>query len=203
MKKITKSDLKGLTEMFPVYSEVDMRSIVGGSSDIDIMAQYLLDQLNQYGQSSYSNGILTWNRFGSIYSYDFPDTDWSWTYYPMYSNPNAIPSNISGIVFSNNYDFFLSRLGGSMIGLGPSWDSYAEAINSKHVPGQNIIYVKTQMKDLLDKIDEQIIVHGSGANINPFVIMINTEPIPSGVSISAQIYFSETHNVSSIVYGYY
>jgi hypothetical protein len=41
MKKITKSDLKGLTEAFPLYEEEAMRKVVGGLEEKSVTRETL------------------------------------------------------------------------------------------------------------------------------------------------------------------
>lgn len=73
MKKISRSDLKGLSKMFPVYSEEAMRKIVGGAPIDDLIS--LVNEMCGYG-FGYSfidnNGNALWfssyNSFNNAYS---------------------------------------------------------------------------------------------------------------------------------------
>jgi hypothetical protein len=65
MKKITKSDLRGLTEIFPVYNEDSMRKVLGGLSLSEIESQ-LSAALGNQGYGFTDNlGNFLW-----FYSYD-------------------------------------------------------------------------------------------------------------------------------------
>jgi hypothetical protein len=60
MKKITKSDLDGLKLTFPVYGEEAMRKVLGGSSEIDIITEYLMQNLGPGLSFTDNRGNFFW-----------------------------------------------------------------------------------------------------------------------------------------------
>jgi hypothetical protein len=68
MKKITKNDLKGLMEMFPVYNEDVMRKVVGGLTIGEMEAQ-LMEALGNTGYGFTDNyGNYLWFRSYDAFS---------------------------------------------------------------------------------------------------------------------------------------
>jgi hypothetical protein len=64
MKKISKSDLRGLAERFPMYSKEIMRTVIGGYS-LNEMEQILMTNLGSSGTTyTDSNGNSFWDRSG-------------------------------------------------------------------------------------------------------------------------------------------
>jgi hypothetical protein len=98
MKKITKSDLKGLAETFPVCNEDTMRKVVGGVT-IDEVETYLRSYFGDIGYGfSDSWGNYFWSR-----SYDaFYDT-----YYYCQANNLPIGSNVSQFYLSDGYGGYI------------------------------------------------------------------------------------------------
>ena len=105
MKKITKSDLRGLTEMFPVYDEDAMRKIKGGDTLSD-----LTDFLQ--GQGGYSffddkQDFLWFNSYDSFFS--------SYSAYQYYGYVNF---NNPGYFFLYDGDGEYHRYYNSVYGFG-------------------------------------------------------------------------------------
>jgi hypothetical protein len=69
MKKISKSNLKGLMEMFPMYSNEAMRKMVGGLTDAEILSQLEAGLGNQgYGFFDNLGNMLWFSSYDSFFS---------------------------------------------------------------------------------------------------------------------------------------
>jgi hypothetical protein len=74
MKKITRNDLKGLTERFPIFNQEALQKVRGGYT-ADEIQDYLTSQLGNSGSGSYdANGNYYWSSGG----YDVTGFD-EWT----------------------------------------------------------------------------------------------------------------------------
>ncbi|MDR1022695.1 MAG: hypothetical protein LBL94_05425 [Prevotellaceae bacterium] len=94
MKKITKSDLKGLAETFPVCSEDTMRKVVGGVT-INEVESFLTSYFGYIGYG-FSD---SWGNYAWFRSYDaFYDA-----FYYCQANDLPIGSNVSQFYLSNGY----------------------------------------------------------------------------------------------------
>ena len=90
MKKISRSDLKGVAEMFPILGSDAQRKVVGGMT-IDEMEQYLIKAVGNTGYSiTDSNGDYLWSSNGYSWA---GFTDNSGNMLDSYSNMNTTRSN--------------------------------------------------------------------------------------------------------------
>ncbi|MDR1784121.1 MAG: hypothetical protein LBR13_07680 [Dysgonamonadaceae bacterium] len=93
MKKISKSDLRGLTERYTIFKSDEMRQVVGGYN-VDDMQDMLLNELGGTGYGFYDSfGNYSWFRDYDAY-YNaltaFNNSGYSdtalWMLYQMYGN---------------------------------------------------------------------------------------------------------------------